>query len=108
MKRVSGIILALAMLAAVGCSKSSKSHLPAQINANLSSLTISSGTLSPAFDKDTIAYTAEVAYAVTSINVTPEADASTSTITVNSTAAESGSALHSYGSFYVPALENSL
>jgi formylglycine-generating enzyme required for sulfatase activity len=92
MKRVSGLLLALAFFAAVGCSKSSHSNLPAQINANLASLELSAGTLSPSFDKDTTAYTAEVAYTASSITVTPEADASSSTITINNKAAESDSA----------------
>jgi formylglycine-generating enzyme required for sulfatase activity len=92
MKRVSGVILALALFAAIGCSKSSHSNLPALINANLASLELSAGTLSPAFDKDTTVYTAEVAFAVSSITVTPASDASTSTITINANTAESGTA----------------
>jgi len=39
-------------------------------NANLSGLTISSGTLSPAFDPGTTAYTSSVPYATSSITVT--------------------------------------
>ncbi|MBC7588466.1 MAG: cadherin-like beta sandwich domain-containing protein, partial [Chitinophagaceae bacterium] len=40
-------------------------------NANLSSLTISSGTLSPSFAAATIAYTASVVNAISSVTVTP-------------------------------------
>lgn len=43
-------------------------------NANLSGLSISSGTLSPAFDKDTISYTASVGSAVALIAITPTAE----------------------------------
>ncbi|MFZ4797881.1 MAG: cadherin-like beta sandwich domain-containing protein [Bacteroidia bacterium] len=43
----------------------------ASTNADLSALSISSGTLSPAFAAATIAYTASVTNATTSINVTP-------------------------------------
>lgn len=48
----------------------------------LTALTISSGTLSPAFDTDTISYTASVANSVTSITVTATARDSGSTILI--------------------------
>jgi Tol biopolymer transport system component len=58
---------------------------PAQSNdANLSSLTISSGTLAPAFDSDTTSYNASVAYAGSSITVTPTASEGHAAIKVNS------------------------
>lgn len=41
-------------------------------NADLSSLTISEGTLTPAFDKDTLNYTATVENAIASIDITAE------------------------------------
>jgi hypothetical protein len=61
----------------------------------LSNLTISSGTLTPVFNKNTYAYTASVATDVTSIVVTPTAEVpsylgSNATITVNGTAVNSG------------------
>ncbi|ACL76818.1 cadherin-like beta sandwich domain-containing protein [Ruminiclostridium cellulolyticum] len=43
----------------------------------LSSLTMNSGTLTPAFDKTTLSYTATVDYGVTSIIVTPTAETPT-------------------------------
>lgn len=61
-------------------------------NANLSALTISSGTLSPAFSTNTVDYTATVAYSVTSLNITPSLASANATMTVNTTAVTSGSA----------------
>ena len=94
-RRILCIAAAVMLCAAIGCShskgSSASSNLPAEINANLSGLALSSGTLAPTFDKDTTAYTAEVAYGVTEIDVTPTTDASTSTISVNGTADVSGS-----------------
>lgn len=43
----------------------------ASTNANLASLTLSSGTLSPAFDSNTVSYAASVSNATASITVTP-------------------------------------
>lgn len=60
-------------------------------NADLSNLTLSSGTLAPAFAPATTSYTAGVANAVTSITVTPNAADANSTITVNGNAVTSGS-----------------
>ncbi|WP_166882133.1 cadherin-like beta sandwich domain-containing protein [Massilia mucilaginosa] len=59
-------------------------------NADLSALTISSGTLSPVFASATTAYTANVPNATSSISVTPTA--ASSTITVNNVANASGAA----------------
>jgi formylglycine-generating enzyme required for sulfatase activity len=60
--------------------------------ATLSSLTLSSGTLSPAFAAGTIAYTASVPNAMNSITVTPTVTDDTATIQVNGTTVASGSA----------------
>ena len=57
----------------------------------LSSLVLSDGTLSPAFDPATENYTASVANAVSSITVTPTVEDSTATVKVNGTAVVSGS-----------------
>jgi len=62
------------------------------VNANLSALTISSGTLSPVFAAGTTTYSASVVSSVASITVTPTATLATSTITVNGTAVASGTA----------------
>ncbi|HJT73643.1 MAG TPA: cadherin-like beta sandwich domain-containing protein, partial [Chitinophaga sp.] len=51
-------------------------------NANLSALTLSSGTLSPVFDPATIAYTASVNNTVSSITVTPAREEVNATIEV--------------------------
>ena len=63
----------------------------------LSALTISSGTLSPSFAKNTYTYTASVGYDVNSITVTPTAEVPTyqgfnATITVNGAVVTSGTA----------------
>jgi hypothetical protein len=53
-------------------------------------LTISSGTLSPAFAPETTSYTASVAHGVSSVNVTPTVNQADASLTVNSSAATSG------------------
>ena len=59
-------------------------------NADLGSLTISSGTLSPQFSSSDIAYTASVDNSVTQVTVTPTASDSLATITVNDNTVTSG------------------
>ncbi|MGC9942288.1 MAG: cadherin-like beta sandwich domain-containing protein, partial [Verrucomicrobiota bacterium] len=61
-------------------------------NANLSSLVLSSGALSPNFDPATLNYTETVAYPVTSLTITPTLADGTATVTVNGSAVASGSA----------------
>ncbi len=58
----------------------------------LSGLALSSGTLSPVFNKNTYSYTVNVGYDSTSITVTPTGEDSYSTITVNGTIVQSGQA----------------
>ncbi len=53
-------------------------------NADLSSLTISAGTLSPGFTANTITYTASVGNATTSVTVTPTLADATATVRVRS------------------------
>ena len=66
---------------------------PAQSNnANLSNLTISSGTLTPAFATGTLSYTDAVTNATASVTVTPTVADATATVTVNGTPVASGSA----------------
>jgi len=60
--------------------------------ARLSGLVISSGTLTPVFDKATLAYAAKVSNATTSITLTPAVTRPVSSITVNGTAVASGAA----------------
>ena len=59
-------------------------------NADLGSLTISSGTLSPQFSSSVITYTASVDNSVTQVTVTPTASDSSATITVNGNTVISG------------------
>jgi hypothetical protein len=73
-----GSIVLLSILALVGCGSSDG----ASAGNQLTSLTISLGTLSPTFASGTQAYTASVAADVTSITVTPTAKGSGATIKV--------------------------
>ncbi|OYW76315.1 MAG: hypothetical protein B7Z37_09475 [Verrucomicrobia bacterium 12-59-8] len=59
-------------------------------NANLSSLTLSDGMLSPVFDSTVLAYAVVMPNATTSFTVTPAVVSSNATITVNGAAATSG------------------
>jgi len=61
-------------------------------DANLSSLTVSNGSLTPVFSPDTIKYTDSVANSVTSITVTPTADLSSSEIYAGGAVVASGTA----------------
>jgi len=63
-----------------------------QNSADLSGLSLSSGTLSPAFAAATTSYTASVPNATTSITVTPTLADTTATVTVNGTIVASGTA----------------
>ncbi|MFA7369641.1 MAG: leucine-rich repeat protein, partial [Kiritimatiellales bacterium] len=58
--------------------------------ATLSNLTLSSGTLSPAFASGTTNYTADVPNATSAITVTPTVTDSNATVTVNGTTVSSG------------------
>jgi exo-poly-alpha-galacturonosidase len=94
--RASGFIVLCCITAfSIGCSgkgsTSSSSPLPIEINANLYSLSVSAGTLSPSFSANVTSYAVEVANSVSSVTVTPAADAATSTITVNGISLTSGS-----------------
>jgi hypothetical protein len=60
--------------------------------ATLSSLTLSSGALSPAFSAATTSYTLTVPAATTSTTVTPTVTQANATVTVNGTAVASGTA----------------
>ena len=61
-------------------------------NADLSNITLSSGTLNLVFDSSTTSYTATVANAIESITLTPTVVDGTATVTVNGTSVTSGSA----------------
>ena len=62
------------------------------IDATLSGLTLSTGTLSPVFDSSTISYTASIPYGTTTLTTTPTVNQAGATITVNTVATTSGSA----------------
>ncbi|WP_436135403.1 IPTL-CTERM sorting domain-containing protein [Acidovorax sp. LjRoot129] len=64
----------------------------ASSNADLSALSLSSGTLAPAFAGGTTSYTASVSNATTSLTVTPTVASGTSSVTVNGVATSSGNA----------------
>jgi hypothetical protein len=59
-------------------------------NNNLSALTVSPGSLAPAFNANTTSYAVDVASDVASISVTPTLSDPAATMTVNGTAATSG------------------
>ena len=61
-------------------------------NNQLSALSLSSGTLSPAFASGTTGYTASVSNATTSLTVTPTVAVGTASVTVNGVATTSGNA----------------
>ena len=61
-------------------------------NAGLSGLTLSAGTLAPAFNANTTGYTAEVPNTAASLKVTPTAAGVNASITVNDDPVASGSA----------------
>ncbi|UVT16575.1 MAG: cadherin-like beta sandwich domain-containing protein [Nitrospira sp.] len=61
-------------------------------NNSLQGLTVSSGTLAPAFDANVQSYTVNVANSVGSVNVTPTLSDPAATVTVNGQAAISGQA----------------
>ena len=60
--------------------------------ANLSALTTTAGTYTPAFSKDVFTYNATVTNSVTSVTVTPTVEDPTATIKVNSTTVANGTA----------------
>ena len=64
----------------------------ASINADLSNLTLSSGTLSPTFAAGTTSYTATVPYTAITLTVTPTLAEISSSVTVSGTTVASGSA----------------
>ncbi len=64
----------------------------ASSDADLSGLTLSAGTLDPAFARDSLSYTATVANSVTSLTVTPTSNHDGTTITVNGASVSSGKA----------------
>ena len=62
----------------------------------MSALTVSDGmndvALTPAFDSETVSYTASVEHSVSSVTVTPTVNESHATVTVDGTSVDSGTA----------------
>ena len=85
----SSVLMLCALLVVCGESTAQNS---ASSDADLSGLTLSAGTLDPAFARDSLAYTATVANSTTSLTVTPTSNHNGATITVNGTSVSSGSA----------------
>lgn len=63
---------------------------PPSTNANLTGLSLSAGTLAPAFDADETSYAVSVPHATTSLAVTPTLDDPNATVTVNGATGVSG------------------
>jgi hypothetical protein len=84
----------LLFLAAAACDSTITgfSSQPVTNNADLSALTVSQGTLTPAFNRATLDYTAAVPNGTNSISITPTTASTNSTVTVNGTAVASGGA----------------
>jgi gliding motility-associated-like protein len=61
-------------------------------NNNLANISLSTGTLSPAFAQATTTYTASVGNAITSVQLTPTTAVNTATVKVNGVTVASGSA----------------
>ncbi|WP_165452623.1 cadherin-like beta sandwich domain-containing protein [Paenibacillus thalictri] len=59
-------------------------------NADLSGLSLSAGTLSPAFEADTTSYTANVGNSISSVTVTPTTADGSAAVTVNGVPVDSG------------------
>jgi len=87
-------ILSLLMLLSTGCKESDEvddegQYIVSEIN-NLSALTVSEGSLSPAFAINNLAYTVDVDNSVISIQVTATVEDSLASIEINGTATVSG------------------
>ena len=85
----SSVLLLCALLVVCGESAAQNS---ASSDADLSGLTLSAGTLDPAFARDSLSYTATVANSIDSLTIMPTSNHNGATITVNGTSVSSGSA----------------
>jgi gliding motility-associated-like protein len=82
----------IAITNSIGTATSSGTFAVASTNANLSALSLSSGSLSPTFASGTTSYTSSVANSVTSTTITPTVSDATATVKVNGTTVTSGQA----------------
>ena len=85
----SSVLLLCTLL--VVCGESTAQNT-ASSDADLSGLTLSAGTLVPAFARDSLAYTATVANSIDSLTIMPTSNHNGATITVNGTSVSSGNA----------------
>ncbi|WCN37300.1 cadherin-like beta sandwich domain-containing protein [Aneurinibacillus uraniidurans] len=81
----------LVVTAQDGTTKTYQVTVTRSLNANLSTLTLSAGTLTPNFDSSTTTYTASVGDSISSITVTPIVADPTATVKVNGATVMSGS-----------------
>lgn len=86
------LLLASTMAACGGGGDGDDAPRPPGTNASLSALSLSAGSLDPAFAAGTTVYTADLPFAVAEITVTATTGDSRATLTVNGSATASGSA----------------
>ncbi len=90
MKKYYYLLPAALLVVSLSCKQSSSDD--AEVSVALSGLSLSQGTLTPAFSSDVTSYTASVANAVPSVTVTPKVDDSKLTISVDEASVASGTA----------------
>jgi hypothetical protein len=87
---VSFIIAAFSLYGCNDVSKAPTPPPPLSPDALLTSLTVSPGTLQPAFSSDTINYSVDVAFTVTSVTVTAKPQSTTATVSIAGSKATTG------------------
>lgn len=94
LKKTNLFILSIIITSITGCgsyfSGDNDSAPAADNNAYLLDLSVSEGTISPAFDREITAYTVDLANSISSIIITPSAEAESASITVNGESVTSG------------------
>lgn len=85
-------VLATFVAVASACDNGSGTFGVVRGTARLASLTLSAGTINPAFDANTLAYTASVPNATTTTTVTASAATNGATIKIANVAVSSGAA----------------
>jgi len=90
MKKYFYLLPAALLVLSLSCKQSSSDD--AEVSVALSGLSLSPGTLTPAFSASVTSYTASVANAVPSVTVTPKVDDSKLSISVDGAAVASGTA----------------
>ena len=92
--QVAALLLAPLILAAAACDTRpiEATAGSSSTDPSLTALVVTPGTLTPKFNKDTLAYTVSETNADTTVTVTPSTGSSTSTITVDGGVVASGTA----------------